>query len=74
LSSRVIKKIMLMRALICQSPLIMLQEPWQNIETEYEDKIKNYLLTQLPNSTIIIVTNDADYINKCNTVIDLNKH
>lgn len=67
------KKIVLIRALLNKPRLLLLEEPWNGMEKQYQEQIKNYLLTQSHQSSMIIVTTDKDFIEKCDKVLFLNK-
>jgi len=68
LPRNVINKILLIRALVHQPKFIIMEEPWMNIEDHYRKNIQNLLLN-LTDATIIIVTNDANYVAACNQTI-----
>jgi ABC-type bacteriocin/lantibiotic exporter with double-glycine peptidase domain len=61
----VIKKILLLRALVASPSLLLLEEPWAGLDEESSQKIKNHLLHELSNSTCIVITNDQDFISRC---------
>ncbi len=67
------RKIMLTRALIHKTPLLLLEHPWQGLEDLYATRVKEYLLTTCQNATVIIVTNDQQFAEKCSRVIRLGK-
>ncbi|MEY4573693.1 MAG: hypothetical protein RLZ10_2995 [Bacteroidota bacterium] len=67
------RKIMLTRALIHKTPLLLLEHPWQGLEDLYATRVKEYLLTACQNATVIIVTNDQQFADKCSKVITLGK-
>lgn len=71
LSGIIVRKILLMRALIGEPSLILLEDPWQNFEEETIERIQEYLLHQLPHATIIVVNNDLNFASKCHKVISL---
>ncbi len=73
LSGRVIKMILLMRALIHKPKLLLLEEPWLGLEEEYANKIKEYLLSYSKNNVMVVVGNDEEFATKCNKVIVLEK-
>ncbi len=58
----VIKKIMILRAIINEPSLILLEEPYSELEPESVEKIQHYILHNLPNSTVIVVSNDESFI------------
>jgi ATP-binding cassette subfamily C protein CydC len=67
------RKIMLTRALIHKTPLLLLEHPWQGLEDLYATRVKEYLLTACQNATVIIVSNDQQFADKCSKVITLGK-
>jgi ATP-binding cassette subfamily B protein len=58
----VIKKIMILRAIINEPSLILLEEPFSELQPESVEKIQHYILHNLPNSTVIVVSNDEPFI------------
>ncbi len=73
LSGRVIKMILLMRALIHQPKLLLLEEPWLGLEVEFANKIKNYLLSYSKENVMVVVCNDEAFAAQCDKVIVLEK-
>lgn len=71
LSGRVIKKILLCRALVHRPQLLLLEEPWLGLEMNYADNIKNYLLKSLKNTTVVVVTNDKVFAEQCDEIFEL---
>jgi ATP-binding cassette subfamily B protein len=71
LSSQIIKKILLMRALVGRPKLLLLEEPWNRIEQEYQQRIQHYLLNQTPDTTVIVVTADVQFTERCNKIFML---
>lgn len=71
LSGRIIKKILLMRALIHNPKILLLEEPWLGLEEQYIKQVQDYLLEELPGTTILIVSNDEEFSRKCDKVIVL---
>ena len=67
------KKIVLVRALLNQPRLLLLEEPWVGLEKVYQDRIKEYLLTQEKQVSMIIVTSDESFINKCDKSVLISK-
>lgn len=68
LSYRVIKKILLCRAMINNPSLLLLEEPWMGLEDEYAASIQNYILNELPDTTAVIVTKDNDFAAQCDQI------
>ncbi len=73
LPTHAIKKIIWIRALINKPRLLLLEEPWTGLEEQYQKQIKHMLLTELTNTTIIIITSDTDFIKSCHKIIELKK-
>jgi ABC-type bacteriocin/lantibiotic exporter with double-glycine peptidase domain len=71
LSGRIVKKVLLMRALIHKPKLLLLEEPWLGLEEPYAEQIQHYLLHELPGTTMLIVSNDEKFSKKCDKVIVL---
>lgn len=69
LSSRIIKKILVMRALVQHPKLLLLEEPWAGIEPIYQERIKHYLLHQTPHTTVIVVTADLQFTERCDKIL-----
>lgn len=72
LPSNAIKKILLVRAFLNSPSLLLLEEPWATLDTESASSIKNYILHELPATTTIVITEDADFLKKCHQVININ--
>ena len=70
LSRTVIQKILLLRALVNEPRLLLLEEPWTGFEKQMELQIKSYLLNQ-NECTIMVATNDAEFAAKCDVVLYL---
>lgn len=67
-----IRKIILTRALIHKSPLLLLEHPWTGLEEVYAERVKAYL-KGLNNATVVVVTNDEAFAVCCNKKIMLGK-
>ncbi len=72
LSTSAIEKIILLRLLVHQYDVMLMDEPWIRSEANIRTNIINYLLQQ-NNQTIIVVSNDEEYASKCDKIIYLNK-
>ena len=71
LSRNVIQKILLLRALINQPRLLLLEEPWTNLEDHHRHDIQQYILSDCPGTTVLVATSDVDFIKKCDHVLYL---
>lgn len=69
LPRRIRLKILLLRALLLQPRLLLLEEPWLGLEPVYAQQIKEYLLHQTPSATVIVVSNDTDFAAKASQVV-----
>lgn len=67
------RKIVLIRALLNKPRLLLLEEPWAGMEKVYQDRIKEYLLTQGTQVSMIVVTSDESFIKKCDKSIIISK-
>jgi ATP-binding cassette subfamily B protein len=67
------KKILLIRATIGKKSLLLLEEPWSGLPSEIQENLKHYFLNELPNVTVIIATNDSDYLSKCSAKFEVGK-
>ncbi|WP_435356549.1 peptidase domain-containing ABC transporter [Emticicia sp. SJ17W-69] len=65
LPSTIVKKILLLRAFANEPNLLLLEEPWQGLEETEKEKMINHLLNMVPNTTIIVVSNDEAFAQKC---------
>ncbi len=73
LPDRIVKKILLVRALIHEPQLLLLEEPWLGLEEQYTQQIQQYLLDRLAENTVLIVTNDEAFASRCDVVITMDK-
>lgn len=71
LPGNVIKKILLLRAIINKPRLILLEEPWQGFPGEDIDKVQQLILTDTGNSTVMVVSNDKKFASRCDKIISL---
>lgn len=65
LPSTIVKKILLLRAFVNEPNLLLLEEPWQGLGLNEKEKMVDYLLHKLQNTTIIVVSNDKAFAQKC---------
>jgi ABC-type bacteriocin/lantibiotic exporter with double-glycine peptidase domain len=70
LPRNVIHKILLVRALAHKPKLLLLEEPWQGIDDETTRQIQHLLLEETK-ATVIVATNDPQFILQCDQTITL---
>lgn len=73
LPRNVIHRILLVRALAGKPKLLLLEEPWMNFSNEHRSQIIQ-LLKEIRNTTLVVVTNDEEYIQQCDKVIRMNEN
>ena len=73
LPGNVIKKILLLRAIINKPALVLLEEPWHGLDEQSQKTIKNFLLHEMESSTVFIISNDVDFAQQCDQIITLKK-
>mgnify|MGYP006186080615 CR=1 FL=1 len=68
LSSAVIRKVLLLRALVSSPKLLLLEEPWLGLDPDCRRRIEQYLLQEIPATTVVVITNDDSFANRCNRI------
>ncbi len=58
-------KILLLRALVNNPSYLILENPWNGLDDKLKETIQNYLINLSKSKTVIISTNDINFINKC---------
>lgn len=71
LPRNVIAKLLLVRALAGKPRLLLLEEPWTQIEDPYRSRIMQLLLKEYSNTTILVVSNDPEFSRLSDQVIDV---
>lgn len=74
LPATVVRKILLVRALINKPSLLLLEEPWHGLEKQYQQQIKTLLLQEMKNTTLFIISNDREFAAACNKTIHMKKN
>jgi ATP-binding cassette subfamily B protein len=69
LSRSAIQKILLLRALINQPRLLLLEEPWRGLEDHNRHKTQDYLLEELKGVTVFVESNDEDFAKRADGVM-----
>lgn len=72
LPKTIIKKIIFLRTVIAQKPLILLEDPFSELSDKVIKAMQHILLHKLPHSTVIIVNSDEHFTNQCDRVIEIN--
>jgi ABC-type bacteriocin/lantibiotic exporter with double-glycine peptidase domain len=72
LSASTVQKLLIVRSLINQPALLLLDEPMKLFADDVKQSLQNYLFG-LQDVTIVFTTNDPVLINKCGLVIQLEK-
>lgn len=71
LSRNVIQKILLLRSLVHNPRLVLMEEPFERLNDPIKQSVINYLLNETHGQTIIISSNDIAFASKCDKVIYL---
>ncbi|MDA9555360.1 ABC transporter ATP-binding protein/permease, partial [Pelobium sp.] len=66
LSYNTIQKILLARCLLKKPSLLLIEDNWVGIESKIREQVINYLTDKNSAFTMVAVTNDEAFINKCN--------
>lgn len=69
LSKSAIQKILIMRALIHKPHLLLFENPWDALNKDSKERIEEYILNELPNTSALMATNDVLFAAKCDQVI-----
>ncbi|ULQ57934.1 ABC transporter ATP-binding protein/permease [Flavihumibacter rivuli] len=69
LPRKIVLRLLLLRALVNNPRLLLLEEPWLGLEETYCRSIKNYILEGMPKTTALVVTNDIDFASNCDKVL-----
>lgn len=70
LPRNVVQKILLVRALVHQPKLLLLEEPWTGMDDEAKQRIQKLLLNEV-DATVLVATNDAAFISQSNRFISI---
>ena len=71
LPGNVIRKILVLRAMINKPALMLLEEPWHGFPEELKLNFQDLLLNHSGKSTLLIVSNDKDFASRCDKIIFL---
>ncbi len=73
LPRNVVQRILLVRAFANKPRLLLLEEPWMNFSNSHRQQIMN-LIRETQNTTLVVVTNDEEFMNQCDRVIEINEN
>jgi len=73
LSRNIIQKILLLRALVNNPRLVLLEEPFDGLSEAVKPSIIHYLLNETKGQTTLISCNDESFASQCDKVIYLEK-
>jgi len=71
LSTNAVHKILLLRALVNNPRMVLLEEPFDSISEKVRESVMKYLLTETPGQTILISCNDELFAAQCDKVVFL---
>lgn len=71
LPGKIVTKILLLRALVGKPRLLLLEEPFLGLEEKFVQQVKQLLIEELKTTTVLVVTNDKSFAEKCDKVIHL---
>jgi len=74
LPSTAVQKILLVRALINEPPLLLLDEPWRGLGLEQQQHLQHVILHEMPNTTAFIVSSDKAFSQKCSYTLNISHH
>ena len=57
--------------LMLKPKLILMEEPWSGIEETFKSRMENYLLNELKQTTMVMITNDQSFADQCDQVVRL---
>ena len=70
LAGKIIHKLLLVRALAGEPRLLLLEEPWIDTADDHRSQIIK-LLTEIKNTTVVVISNDTDFAAKCDKIITM---
>lgn len=73
LATNVTKKILLLRALINNPSLLLLDEPFAGLSEDVRERLMNYLVRIKSKTTVLIATNDQTVLKNCDEIIQISK-
>ncbi len=71
LSYNISQKILLARSLFTKPSLLLLEDGWTGIDAESKSRIIDYLTAETNACTVVVVSNDEQFADKCSRVINM---
>jgi ABC-type bacteriocin/lantibiotic exporter with double-glycine peptidase domain len=69
--STVLRIVMILRAIINNPALLLMEEPWKDMRPKDSEHLKKYLLEFKKQSTIFIVSNDEEFAAQCDYILKI---
>jgi len=73
LPTSAIRKILLLRALVNHPRLLLLEEPLADLDEPTRSRVREYLLSSDPGTTVFVESNDEAYAKRCDVVLYFEK-
>lgn len=67
----IIKKILFIRAVVTNAPLVLLEEPFSEIDDVSIQAMQDYIIHEMPHSTVLVFSNDASFMHLANQCFNL---
>jgi ATP-binding cassette, subfamily B, bacterial len=71
LSSKIIEGILLLRAIVHKPKLLLLEEPWLTYSAATKQKMLDYFLNKIPETTVLLVSADPLFVDACDAYYQL---
>ncbi|WP_031527722.1 peptidase domain-containing ABC transporter [Dyadobacter crusticola] len=71
LPSQYIKRISLLRAMLDEPVLLLLENPWEGMSVQDKPKMMQYLVNRAGKATVVVATDDAEFLEQCDKHIVL---
>jgi lipoprotein-releasing system ATP-binding protein len=62
---------LLLRALLSHPKLLLLEEPWLGFDADCKEKVQHYLLHEIPDTTVLLITNETAFAQRCDRIVEL---
>ena len=71
LPSTIVKKILLLRAIVNEPDILFLEDPWLGFHENVKNSFVKYLHKIRANTTVLIVSSNSDFVSECDFKIHL---